>query len=74
MKRHPLERIVSWLPGWYATRLHAIPAESKRPEGYAPAQALCGAWVYSKPVTAWAQRRVDKGIPHCKRCEKLIAS
>lgn len=61
-----------WLPGWYATRLHALPANKGVPQGSVAAQALCGAWVYGKAPTEWAQRKMDKGVPHCKLCEKKL--
>ena len=65
---------VKWLPGWYASRLHAVPTE-KAPstEGRQQAQAICGQWIYGKAPTEWAQRYGDRGVPHCKRGEKLLA-
>jgi hypothetical protein len=63
---------IKWLPGWYANRLHALPAD-KVPPGHQQEQSLCGQYVYSKAHTDWAQRRLDNGVPHCKWCEKLLA-
>lgn len=62
---------VRWLPGWYASRLHAIHVD-KIPQGRKEEKSLCGAYVFGEAPTDWAQRRVDKGVPHCKRCEKLL--
>lgn len=56
---------VFWLAGWYATRLHA---SNTKPGDGRSTQALCKAWVYADPRTEWAQRKVDKGPPRCKRC------
>lgn len=67
----PVDVNVRWLPGWYASRLHALP-EDKVPTGTGVEQALCGQLVYGKARTNWAQRKIDKGVPHCKRCEKLL--
>lgn len=67
----PVDVNVRWLPGWYASRLHALP-EDKVPPGRQQEKSLCGEYVYGKAPTDWAQRRVDKGVPHCKRCEKLL--
>ena len=64
----PLEASVRWLPGWYATRLHAVPKGAGETGHYLV--ALCGAIVYEKARTEWAQRKVDKGVPHCKLCER----
>jgi len=63
-----------WLPGWYATRLHAVADGTELPKGQACVQARCGAWVYGQAPTDWAQRRMDKGIAHCKRCAKLAGA
>jgi len=63
-----------WLPGWYATRLHAYPVDAPPPKTVVSAvRAVCGAYVYAEPQTDWAQRRVDRGIPRCKHCERMIA-
>lgn len=69
-----MNNMMKWLPGWYASRLHAVQAD-KAPglEGRQQAQAVCGAWVYGKAPTEWAQRYVDRGVPHCKRCQKKLA-
>ena len=62
---------VRWLPGWYASRLHALPAD-KVPLGRQQEKSLCGEYVYGNAPTDWAKRRIDKGVPHCKRCEKML--
>ena len=62
-----------WLSGWYATKLHAYPENAPLPEGKMAMPAICGNYVYGKPVTAWAQRRFDKGLPYCKLCERALA-
>jgi hypothetical protein len=62
------------LPGWYATRLHAVPEGKEIPKGQVSIQAECGAWVYGVAPTDWAQRKVEKGPPRCKRCEKLTSA
>lgn len=67
----PVDVDVRWLPGWYASRLHAIPVD-KIPQGQNEEESLCGAYVFGKAPTDWAQRRVDKGVPHCKRCERKL--
>lgn len=60
-----------WFAGWYATRLHAVPTS---PEGYPHSlQAECGAWVYPVLPNDWAQRRMDKGLPRCKKCLAIAA-
>ena len=65
---------VLWKSGWYASRLHAVPADTVFPEGaMGTVKALCGQFVYVRPPTEWAQLSVDKGVPHCKRCERLLA-
>ena len=64
---------VKWLPGWYASRLHALPATvpigANRTD---TAKAVCGAHVYLKAATGYAQRRMDRGVPHCKHCERAL--
>ena len=62
------ETKVYWLPGWYCTRLHAstkVPVDKYE-------TALCGECVYATPQTEWAQRRFDRGVPHCKHCERIL--
>ncbi len=66
-----VEVLVRWLPGWYASRLHAVKNGIELPTGMATIRSLCGAFVYGKAPTDWAQRRMDKGIPNCRHCEKL---
>lgn len=64
-----------WLAGWYATKLHATRKELLRLPAngdYGSIRAECGAWVYKKPRTAWAAKKMDKGIPHCKHCERIL--
>lgn len=63
-----------WFAGWYATKLHAVPAS--RVEGVKTMdnfQSMCGAWVYSQPRTEWAAQRLSKGLPQCKHCLRLCA-
>ena len=64
---------VLWLPGWYATKLHALPATVNLPFGHSTAKSVCGAYVYGKAPTDWAQRNVDKGLARCKHCERKLA-
>ena len=61
-----------WLPGWYATKLHAVSQDKELPVGMGSIMAECGAFIYGKAPTEWAQRKVDKGVPHCKKCERLL--
>ena len=68
-----VDSVVGWLPGWYAARLHALPKTV--PIGtnrLDTAKALCGAFVYRDAPTDWAQRRVNKGVPRCKHCERML--
>lgn len=67
-----VEAGVRWLPGWYATKLHACPRDGEAMRGQQSRQAICGAWVYDKAPTEWAQRRVDKGLRHCRRCSAKL--
>jgi len=73
-KPHPVEGSVVWLPGWYASRLHAYPENKELPIEYATAHSICGAFIYGKAPTDWAQRKIDKGVPRCKKCEKILAT
>lgn len=64
----------NWLPSWYATRLHAVHESRELPTGMATIFAECGVQVYGKAPTEWAQRKINKGVQHCKKCEKIIAN
>ena len=67
-----IDGLVRWLPGWYASRLHALPADVDLPQGRATARSVCGEFVFGKAQTEWAQRQVDRGVPHCKRCQMKL--
>jgi hypothetical protein len=60
-----------WLAGWYATRLHYLTGSDPGP---GPHSALCGAYVYAKPSTEWAEKKINAGLPHCKHCERRLAA
>lgn len=60
---------MNWLAGWYATKLHAI---ETIPDGISNGRSICGAFVYRYPRTLWAKKRFDKGLPHCKHCERML--
>ena len=65
---------VIWKSGWYASRLHAVASETEFPEGrYGTVRSLCGQYVYAAPPTEWARRYVERGVPHCKRCERIVS-
>ena len=69
------EPAVVWLAGWYATRLHAVLChdQSKLPMGRRSyIESECGQIVYAIH-TDWAQRRIGRGIPRCKHCERIIS-
>lgn len=71
-----------WLAGWYATRLHAVNVKyleimrddfSKYKTEREPwIKSVCGAWVREEPKTEWAAKKIAKGIPKCKHCERMI--
>jgi len=63
---------VNWLVGWYATRLHAVP-NCLIVSGASSQHAVCGAEVYLRPKTDWAERKVAKGVRRCKQCERILA-
>lgn len=35
-------------------------------------KSLCGARVFGEPQTDWAAKLIAKGVPHCKKCERII--
>lgn len=70
----PVTGSVIWLPGWYASRLHAVPSTSRLPEHRLDTvTAICGQQVYKEAQTEWAKRYLERGVPHCKRCERKIS-
>ena len=74
-RERPADLRIRWCAGWYATRLHAISEEQLEVTKHSGDQgyAFCGAKVSSVVRTAWAQKRIDKGIPRCKHCERILA-
>ena len=63
---------VKWLAGWHAERLHAVLA-SDMPRLDVSVRALCGAYVYPKPRSPLAERKLARGLPMCKHCARLLA-
>ena len=63
---------VEWLSGWYATRLHALPENSPPPTILRGNKSLCGAWVYTFAHPLGANRKLDKEVPRCKHCMRLV--
>ena len=59
------------LAGWYATKLHAVDNNAASRNGV-ESQAICGAWVVENSRTEWHARRLELGVPKCKKCEKLL--
>jgi len=65
---------LTWLVGWYATKLHAVPAGVEVPTSeYQGIRTVCGAHVYCKPRTEWAAANLKRGVPRCKHCERLLS-
>jgi len=55
----------SWKPGWYGDRLHAVSEN--------PRFALCSFRFPPRcPDGEWFKRKVEKGIPRCKKCVSVI--
>ena len=60
-----------WKAVHYATRLHAVHKDVKF-LGRKPVRSVCGEWVYDNPRTMFAENRLKRGVPHCKRCEYTV--
>lgn len=58
-----------WFSNWYATRLHAVPAQVSD-QAREVCRSECGEWVYKEPQTPWAARSLARGVPRCKKCLK----
>lgn len=61
----------AWLAGWYATKLHAVPDFASRTID--TLKAVCGAWVFRTPRTEWAAKNIQRGLTHCKHCERILS-
>lgn len=70
-----VENEYEWLANWYATRLHAVnkkSLEARKECGDSITEALCGVYAEHESRTEWAVKRIEEGIPKCKRCEKIL--
>ena len=64
---------IVWKSGWYASRLHAVPRDVVFPPGrMATVKSLCGTSVYNSPPREWAQRKLERGIPQCEHCKRIL--
>ena len=71
-----VENEYEWLANWYATRLHAVNKksfEARKEYGDLITESLCGVYAEHEPRTEWAAKRIEEGVPKCKRCEKALA-